>query len=131
MHDAPMTLGEALRKARSRMTQEDLAEAIGWPRKSGQSRLSSMENDAEKGTVTVRDFLADLRRIEDVTGHPHGWILQLAGYVDPTLNVEDAIRADPALSDDQRTMILTAYRALIDLNRKEGRTAEKRSRRRQ
>jgi len=65
-----MTIPEAMRAARGRMTQTQLGDAVGLP----QSSISDIERGAR--AVTVDELVA----IERATGRPPGWILRAIGH---------------------------------------------------
>lgn len=98
-----MTLGQAIRAAMGAMTQAELARAVGRD----QTTISLWCSDS------TRPSLEQLRAIELACDRPIGSILRAAGYVDEVVTVPDAIRADPALSDEGRRMLLAVYDAAV------------------
>jgi hypothetical protein len=63
--------------------------------------------------VSEPDKLAQYPAIEDECGVPLGRIFRLAGLVvDERMDTEQALRSDPRLDDEGRTMLLNMYAVL-------------------
>ena len=90
-----MTLSEAVRAAIQDHLQTDIAEKTGM----SQSQISRFSTG---GTPPSLDQIV---AIEDAAGRPRGFILRAAGYVADTLTIEDAIDADPTLTDENRRIL--------------------------
>lgn len=97
-------LGAAVRAARGRMTQGELAAALGVD----QPTISKWERD------DIRPSLEQLRAIEETTGRRRGFILIAAGVVEDVTSVEDAIEAHPDLSEEARRVLLRAFDGALE-----------------
>lgn len=94
-----VNLGEALRRARGRMTQDELAAATGidqgtisrWERGQGQPGLDQ------------------IRQIEDAAGRRRGFVLIAAGYVSVPATPRAMIETDAELENGYRVLVLSAY----------------------
>lgn len=94
----PMDLGRAVDKARAKMSQTELGNAIGV------SQPVISEIIAGKQNLSVLQMAA----IERATGRPPGYILRAAGYL-VDLDTAGAIRSDPNIDDGARRTVLGAY----------------------
>lgn len=94
-------LGAAIRQAckDAGITQKQIAQATA----KDQSTISAWmngENWAALGSLPI---------IDDLCGKPAGYILRLAGFVEPDTSVPAAIAADPLLDDSGRELVAMAY----------------------
>ena len=97
--DARMDPGQALRAARGKHTQQEIAARMGV----SQNAIS----DWERGRN--RAGLDDIAAFEEAAGRPRGWVLRAAGYVAENAGVVEAIRADPLLEDVFRDALISLY----------------------
>jgi transcriptional regulator with XRE-family HTH domain len=82
------------------LTQAALADALGMQQPTISYNISGRN-------MPSLQFLA---AVEEVCGRPRGWCLIHAGLVDQPLTTESIILVDPRLTDEQRTVMLSAYR---------------------
>lgn len=102
-HHADMTLGAAIRTARGRTTQQQLAERLG----TDQTKLSKWEGDHH------RPSLEELGEIERACNRPRGFILVAAGFVELPASLEAAIDVDPRLTDEGRAALRGALAGVL------------------
>lgn len=93
--DAGVTLGAAIRTARGRVTQQELANRLDI----SQSRISKWEQN------THRPSLEEIRNVEDVLSRPRGFVLIRAGYVDLPQTLEEVLAVDARFDDADRDVI--------------------------
>jgi transcriptional regulator with XRE-family HTH domain len=98
-----VTLGEALRRIRGTRTEDEIAEVVGR----SQATVSRWELDDGKPQ------LEQIAAIEDHVGRPRGTVLRAAGFVTDPDGVEDRIRADGRLDDEQMLLAIAAYRSAV------------------
>jgi transcriptional regulator with XRE-family HTH domain len=83
-----MLIGQAIRDARGKLTQEQLAVAL----KTDQGTVSRWE------TGKLRPTLEELALIEKATGHARGYVLTKAGYLDNKADARATIQLDRRLT---------------------------------
>lgn len=108
------SLGEYLKSARLKrgMGQEQLAEAAGVSN-AYVSLIETGRRGAARGVS--RDIVL---RLADALGESKSYLLTLAGHPlrdadDAGPTVEDAIKSDGLLRDDQRSILIGVYREMI------------------
>lgn len=94
-----MSLGEAIKVAYGRTTQDDIAKRIGTTQPTV-SKWVRGETDPNFDQVAA---------IEDACDRPRGFILRLAGYVVDPVGVLDAIDNDAEISEESRAMLRHLY----------------------
>ena len=106
-------LGELIRKQRQQaeLTLRDLAERANV----SNPYLSQIERGLHEPSVRV------LKAIAGALNLSAEQLLVQAGVLDgsepgrqPPPSVEEAVQADPRLSDDQRTALMSVYRSFVD-----------------
>lgn len=101
-------IGQAIVLARkeARLTQTDLADAIG----AKQPTISALETGARKDGPTVLEMMA----IERACQRPPGFILRRAGYMHEVVGVAAAAALDSDLDDGMRHVVQATYRAAVE-----------------
>lgn len=99
-----MALGAAIRTARGRTTQQQLATLIG----TDQTRVSKWESD------THRPSLEEIRAIERALDRPPGFIFVQAGLISVPMTLEEQIKVDPRLNDADRVALLGSLSGLLN-----------------
>jgi transcriptional regulator with XRE-family HTH domain len=79
--DVAVTLGPAIRRARGRTTQQQLAELL----ETDQGRISKWERGHHRPT------LEEIRSVERALGRPDGFILFEAGYLTLPTTIEETV----------------------------------------
>ncbi len=94
----------AIRQAldESGVTQEALA-----------ARLGVRQSSIQKWATHREPRLDRVLTIEQALGHPRGYLLRLAGYVQEARSTEEVIRADTRLLPDGRDSVLDLYRSFV------------------
>lgn len=100
-------LGEAIFRARkaAKLSQEDLGEAVDLP----QPRVSDWEGESHQEVEEALDLLG---RIDLALGHPRGWLLAEAGYVEreaTEIDVRSAIANSHLLDTAGKELVLMAW----------------------
>lgn len=116
------TLGRAIASVmdQASMTTVALADRLrdrGW--KPDQSLISKWRQGHQRPHDI--DIYPD---IEEICGAPRGMIFRLAGYVDDQVDVVDAIKADPELTERDRDACLAFYEFALDRSAKARSTSE-------
>ena len=99
----PMTLGQALRLARGKLTQREVGQLLGVD----QGTVSHWEKG--KGQPELDQIAA----IEEAAGRPRGFTLIAAGFVEMPKTTRETIAGDPALEPGYRNLVLSAYDSAV------------------
>jgi transcriptional regulator with XRE-family HTH domain len=78
--------------------------------------LSQLERGLHEPSVRVLKAIATALNMSAEALMVQAGMLDGPGDDDPATSVVDAVRADPLLTDEQRTALLTVYRSYIEAN---------------
>lgn len=108
-------LGEVIREQRTaaELSLRDLAARTNV----SNPYLSQLERGLHEPSVRVLKAIATALNMSAEALMVQAGLLDAPTDGERTISVVDAVRADPLLTDDQRTALLAVYRSYIDANR--------------